>query len=96
MLVLLFMTGSLVLGAKTVLMNLLSLSAVYDIIPADANALSTAMIGAPTESTYDADSDVPANTVPHPDPNPLDCAGHGSQDQNHQDQAPGATLGLIA
>ena len=27
---------------------------------------------------YDADSDTPANTVPHPDPNPLDCNGHGS------------------
>ncbi|MEJ0038193.1 MAG: S8 family serine peptidase [Gammaproteobacteria bacterium] len=27
---------------------------------------------------YDADSDVPANTVPKPDPNPLDCNGHGS------------------
>ena len=28
--------------------------------------------------TYDASSDIPALTVPHPDPNPLDCDGHGS------------------
>ncbi len=27
---------------------------------------------------YDADSDVAANTIPHPDPDPLDCNGHGS------------------
>ena len=27
---------------------------------------------------YDADSDDPALTVPKPDPNPLDCNGHGS------------------
>jgi minor extracellular serine protease Vpr len=27
---------------------------------------------------YDASSDDPARTVPHPDPNPLDCNGHGS------------------
>ncbi|MEJ1965403.1 MAG: S8 family serine peptidase [Gammaproteobacteria bacterium] len=27
---------------------------------------------------YDADSDVEENTVPKPDPNPLDCNGHGS------------------
>ena len=27
---------------------------------------------------YDADSDDPANQVPHPDPDPLDCNGHGS------------------
>src|SRR4249919_1911973 len=28
--------------------------------------------------TYDPDSDTPANTIPHPDPDPLDCNGHGS------------------
>jgi minor extracellular serine protease Vpr len=28
--------------------------------------------------TYDASSDIPALTMPHPDPNPLDCEGHGS------------------
>jgi subtilisin family serine protease len=27
---------------------------------------------------YDADSDDPAERVPHPDPDPLDCNGHGS------------------
>ena len=27
---------------------------------------------------YNADSDDPARTVPHPDPDPLDCFGHGS------------------
>lgn len=27
---------------------------------------------------YDADSDDPAKRVPHPDPDPLDCSGHGS------------------
>jgi minor extracellular serine protease Vpr len=27
---------------------------------------------------YDASSTDPAHTVPHPDPNPLDCNGHGS------------------
>jgi subtilisin family serine protease len=27
---------------------------------------------------YDADSKTAANKVPHPDPNPLDCNGHGS------------------
>ena len=27
---------------------------------------------------YDASSDDPTLTVPHPDPNPLDCNGHGS------------------
>jgi subtilisin family serine protease len=27
---------------------------------------------------YDADSKIPANKVPKPDPNPLDCNGHGS------------------
>jgi len=27
---------------------------------------------------YDADADDPALEVPHPDPNPLDCNGHGS------------------
>jgi len=27
---------------------------------------------------YDAGADDPANQVPHPDPNPLDCNGHGS------------------
>ena len=28
--------------------------------------------------TYDPGSDTPANTIPHPDPDPLDCNGHGS------------------
>jgi subtilisin family serine protease len=27
---------------------------------------------------YDASSSNPANTIPHPDPDPLDCNGHGS------------------
>ncbi|HEY3063036.1 MAG TPA: S8 family serine peptidase [Chloroflexota bacterium] len=27
---------------------------------------------------YDADNDIPARQIPHPDPNPLDCNGHGS------------------
>ncbi len=27
---------------------------------------------------YDADNTDPARTVPHPDPNPLDCEGHGT------------------
>jgi minor extracellular serine protease Vpr len=27
---------------------------------------------------YNASSSNPANTIPHPDPNPLDCNGHGS------------------
>ena len=27
---------------------------------------------------YDSDSDDPAESVPHPDPDPLDCNGHGS------------------
>ena len=27
---------------------------------------------------YDASSDDPSATIPHPDPNPLDCNGHGS------------------